>query len=292
MAFCNNCGHSNPDDAKFCSGCGTELITVLTHTKESTKNETDDAFHSYIPNIEPETKCVQNKSMRNIILRVIEILIATIILFCGSMLAFIEESILCGFVIIAIGIFMYVLALRDGPRSKHPTNISGRKRLTVILLCIISSFTLLAVDISDANDENTTSVTSTTENKTTSPEAESTTSVADFKETCTKIEYEKLARNPNKFKNENLYFKGEVIQCGKSFGTKYYARVNVTLNSYGLYEDTIYVTFNIDDGQDKILEGDIVKLYGICQGEESYTSIFGEQITIPSLDALYVELVK
>ena len=26
MPFCTNCGHKNPDDARFCSQCGTRLV--------------------------------------------------------------------------------------------------------------------------------------------------------------------------------------------------------------------------------------------------------------------------
>jgi pSer/pThr/pTyr-binding forkhead associated (FHA) protein len=28
MPFCTNCGHQNPDDARFCSQCGTRLVTA------------------------------------------------------------------------------------------------------------------------------------------------------------------------------------------------------------------------------------------------------------------------
>lgn len=114
----------------------------------------------------------------------------------------------------------------------------------------------------------------------------------DFKKSCSEVKYEDLTRNPDNYKGQNLMFKGEVIQCEQSYGTSYYARVNVTVDEYGFYSDTIYVTFEIPEGEDKILEEDIVKLYGVCQGSETYTSIFGESITIPSLDAAYVELVK
>lgn len=114
----------------------------------------------------------------------------------------------------------------------------------------------------------------------------------DFKKSCSEVKYEDLARNPDNYKGQNLVFKGEVIQCEQIYGTSYYARVNVTVDEYGFYSDTIYVTFEIPEGEDKILEEDIVKFYGVCQGSETYTSIFGETITIPSLDAAYVELVK
>ena len=114
----------------------------------------------------------------------------------------------------------------------------------------------------------------------------------DFKASCIEISYEELARNPENYKDQRMVFTGEVIQCEEIYNTEYYARVNVTADEYGFYSDTIYVTFNIPEGADKILEEDIVKLYGICQGFVTYTTIFGEQITIPSLDAVYVELVK
>lgn len=51
MVFCNQCGRSNPDDAKFCSGCGSELSK--TEVKSNTQNE----IKSYVPNVEsPKTK--------------------------------------------------------------------------------------------------------------------------------------------------------------------------------------------------------------------------------------------
>ena len=28
MPFCTNCGHKNPDDARFCSQCGTRLASA------------------------------------------------------------------------------------------------------------------------------------------------------------------------------------------------------------------------------------------------------------------------
>lgn len=160
----------------------------------------------------------------------------------------------------------------------------GRKLLIFLLFLVVAFFALMMsgddtpyVTINENGDV---------------VQGETIISKADYKKSCVEIAYEDLARNPDNYKGQNLKFKGEVIQCEQSYGTSYYARVNVTVDEYGYYEDTIYVDFEIPEGADKILEEDIVELYGVCQGSESYTSIFGEQITIPSLDALYVELVK
>ena len=35
MPFCTNCGHRNPDDARFCSHCGTRLASGTTGTDDA-----------------------------------------------------------------------------------------------------------------------------------------------------------------------------------------------------------------------------------------------------------------
>ena len=37
---------------------------------------------------------------------------------------------------------------------------------------------------------------------------------------------------------------------------------------------------------------DIITIYGQCAGEETYTSIFGETITLPRINIMYYELVS
>ena len=36
MPFCTNCGHPNPDDARFCSQCGTRLVSATTDAPTTT----------------------------------------------------------------------------------------------------------------------------------------------------------------------------------------------------------------------------------------------------------------
>lgn len=174
-----------------------------------------------------------------------------------------------------------VAAPAEKPKKKKK---KGRVFLIILLVLVVGFFALML-----GGDD--TPLIAVNENGDV-VQGETVISQADFKKSCVEVAYEELARNPENYKGQNLKFKGEVIQCEQSYGTSYYARVNVTIDEYGYYDDTIYVDLEIPEGADKILEDDIVELYGVCQGSESYTSIFGEQITIPSLDALYVELVK
>ncbi len=112
----------------------------------------------------------------------------------------------------------------------------------------------------------------------------------DYKLSCKLTDYDDIARNPDKYKGENLVFIGKVVQCERIYGTSYYARVDVTVDITADYKDIIYVTFDIPQGESKILKGDIVMLYGVCQGTETYTSVLGEEITIPAIQAAYIDI--
>ena len=107
--------------------------------------------------------------------------------------------------------------------------------------------------------------------------------------TCASCSYTEISRNPEAYRGQRAVFTGEVIQVMESTFYSAY-RVNVTRGDYGLWTDTIYVVYYGDTSQNRFLEDDIVTLYGELAGLETYDSIFGETITIPRLDAVYVEL--
>ena len=115
-----------------------------------------------------------------------------------------------------------------------------------------------------------------------------------YKYQCRKISYETLARNPDSYSGEYFTFEGEVIQVVES-GRDVQLRVNVTeVDLYGTtyYEDTIFVTTHLPNDGRRILEGDIIRLYGICEGLYTYTSIFGSAISIPGIYAEYWDIVN
>lgn len=112
-----------------------------------------------------------------------------------------------------------------------------------------------------------------------------------FKEECKKYSFEQLARNPDKMKGKNVKITGEVIQVMEGMYTNS-LRLNMTKNEYDWYEDTIYVTYVPEDGADKILEDDIITIWGTTAGEYSYTSVMGATITLPYVSAEYLELRK
>lgn len=110
-----------------------------------------------------------------------------------------------------------------------------------------------------------------------------------YKDSCKKLAFEELARNPEKVKGTKVKLTGEVIQVSENY-ISIGMRVNITENEYGWYEDTVYIIYYPEDGEDKILEDDIITIYGTAEGEYSYTSVMGAYITIPKILAEYIEI--
>lgn len=105
---------------------------------------------------------------------------------------------------------------------------------------------------------------------------------------CNVYDYKEIFRYSNNYIGKYARFTGEVIQVFESDG--YYSlRVNVT-NNDGWYEDTIFVSLPTEALNGRILEQDIITIYGKLSGLYEYESIFGEPITIPFLNAEYAEL--
>lgn len=114
----------------------------------------------------------------------------------------------------------------------------------------------------------------------------------DYKSKCKEYTYEKMARNPGKVKGKFAKLTGEVIQVMENDGSVE-LRVNITKNSYGYYSDTVYVYYPMKskDG-DRILEDDIITIYGKLAGTETYTSVLGSEVTLPKINAEYIEFNK
>ena len=112
----------------------------------------------------------------------------------------------------------------------------------------------------------------------------------DYKDACNTYTYEEIARNPESVRGEHAKLIGEVIQVVED-GSSVILRVNITKNSYGYYEDTIYVRYiRKSETEDRILEDDIVTIYGLLAGTETYTSTLGASITLPKVIAEYIEI--
>ena len=169
-----------------------------------------------------------------------------------------------------------------------------------IVLIVIFAIIVLAMafgddpDDTNSTDNNVTNATEKTDNTTEKTEIPEL-SEDEYKNSCESISYDELARNPNMYKNKKVYFRGKVVQATNNSSifsnNSLTLRVDVTEGEYGIWDDTIYVDYEYkDENESKILEDDIITLYGEFIGEKSYTSVLGAKITLPHINAKYIVL--
>lgn len=167
-------------------------------------------------------------------------------------------------------------------------NLKNEKGISILVLCIIIIILAVLIIIvfggSNNNDSGITSSISKEDRSTYIPK-------------CTTIDYTSLARNPNQYKGNNFTFTGEVIQVMND-GNNVTLRVNVTPKRYEFlnetyYEDTILVTYKYSSSaESRILEDDIITIYGQSMGTYTYESIVGASVTVPAVNALYIDILS
>jgi hypothetical protein len=107
---------------------------------------------------------------------------------------------------------------------------------------------------------------------------------------CSSYSYGEIARNPDAYIGKYAALTGEVIQVIED-GTDYTLRVNITKGTY-TWSDTILVTYTQKDSQEpRILEDDIINLYGVLGGTHTYETVMGAQLTVPIMDAEYIDII-
>ncbi len=94
--------------------------------------------------------------------------------------------------------------------------------------------------------------------------------------------YEDALRYPNSYKNRNMSIKGRVLQISTS-GRQTVLRVGT--GGYASYDKVFWVEYDNTKITTPIIEDDRIVVYGKGTGTETYTTIMGASITIPSVDA-------
>jgi len=106
-----------------------------------------------------------------------------------------------------------------------------------------------------------------------------------FKQSCLKVKYDDLLRNPDKYKGERIYIKSEIVQ--KISNQEFH--VMITKGSYGIYDDRTWLYFESIDIS--LIEDDIIEVWGLGGGNQSYETVMGAEVTIPLVFGQYVNLV-
>ena len=151
--------------------------------------------------------------------------------------------------------------------------------------------------ITDDNVDDDTKLSDDKENTNNEPTTEDPKAKEEqFKNSCGTIDFKTLSRNPDKYKGNKYKLTGEVIQVQEdSWSDMVELRIDITketseYSDYVFWSDTIYATVYIPDGEDNILVDDIITFWGTCDGEFTYETVMGDNITLPKIDIEYYVL--
>jgi hypothetical protein len=114
-------------------------------------------------------------------------------------------------------------------------------------------------------------------------------SEAEYKASAKTIPYVQLEKDPASLAGTVVVYTGQVVQYDSSTGTSN-LRVDVTALGAGFYSDTIWL--DVDSSQTgNVFRNTIIKFWGTVVGPYTYTSVTNAQITIPEVNARYVQVV-
>lgn len=92
------------------------------------------------------------------------------------------------------------------------------------------------------------------------------------------LKYHKVAEKPYEYYGDQVSIYGRVLQVGEDF-------LRVGVGGYGYFRDPVLVLLPDDYNGPKLEYEDMVTVFGVCVGNETYTSILLQNITIPAMVA-------
>lgn len=104
----------------------------------------------------------------------------------------------------------------------------------------------------------------------------------DYKSLCHALDYEDILRNPSQNEGKYCIVSGTVDQIIEGwFGAFSIFIVDSAGNKWGC-------VYYYKDGEPRLIEGDYVTVYGICDGTDTTTTVLGQQVTMPRVDLEYI----
>ena len=106
--------------------------------------------------------------------------------------------------------------------------------------------------------------------------------VQDFVNSCQPLNYEAVARRPADFVKVGFVFQGKVLQTAESTG--------VFLVQLPGGSDWVWVEYNQQLGDSRLLESDVVTVWARFKGLRTYTTVLNVEKTVPAFDAVVVQI--
>lgn len=118
----------------------------------------------------------------------------------------------------------------------------------------------------------------------------------EYKAKCVEIDYKDLCRYPEKYSHKRIKVKAKIQQVmdASLFNSSKTYRVQTDTSGYGWYlDDEYFVTDKRTSGTVKLLEDDVIVIYGEFSGMEKVTrALTWTTDEVPGIQMKYAELVK
>lgn len=112
---------------------------------------------------------------------------------------------------------------------------------------------------------------------------------ADYKSKCKTYSYDKIARSPGEYKGKYAKFYGKVVQVmQEKSGNEITYTLRIGTGGSYYYDDIILCVYTANVNDSRILEDDMITIYGELMGEYSYETVMGSEITLPLMAVEYV----
>lgn len=108
--------------------------------------------------------------------------------------------------------------------------------------------------------------------------------IDNYKSSCATYDYDDVARKPNTYFGKRMKISGKVLQVMEGSNDE------ITLRVQESYNRVWYITYVRSAGENRILENDRVKVYGVFKGLQSYETVLRTTLTIPYIDAKYIDV--
>ena len=115
-------------------------------------------------------------------------------------------------------------------------------------------------------------------------------SVSQIKASAVDVSYDNLFRENEKYVDDIVHIRGEIIQSQDDSNGNYVFRLATGQSEYGGYyiDDIVWINYR----GDRLIEDDVIDVWGKVIGLKKYESIFGAEVTIPEITSLHTELVE
>lgn len=259
---CQKCGTEN--DGKFCQNCGAPMNAAAPEAV------------AYDPTAGEASRAKRKHGTLAVIGFIISI--------SSLLLRFVP---VLGFIVCAAGFVLCLVAVCTAKKK-------DRKKSLAISGLVITSFLLVTFPFVSKDNSHEASASSDAALHETAEPTEKPLSREEFIASCTEIPYKDIMRNPSDYEGMPICVTLRISQVmdASFFSDAKWYHCYSSNSDYGYYDDEYYVTDDRSEADPKLLEDDVIKIYGTVSGTESVTrAINGTTAEIVKISMMYCDLV-